>query len=415
MPLDTSVKFFHSGMTGVGGPSTPSFFFVSQQSGNFAAVRLNNFTILDKILVSGFNSQTASGISVSNSVATVTFAGPHNFELDTVILVAGATPAGLNGQKRITSATATTLTFEADGIADGAATGTITARYAPFGWAYAGATPTTLPATWRSTDPTSSGMGVRMDMAIVSNITMPAIQIDGYRNADANGFSAFFGTRVWPVSLNSSVGGHFTNWIAVGDSKTVYILLNGNAIFSTAPNTSGFIYGFGDIAPIFTADQFRAFVSGTTDTANPYYSNASIPAPNLSLGFNQTSSQVSAIAMPGGYNGAPYTGSFHCMEYPLGDVYAGASAGPLSQQYPNAADSSLILARKAIGESAGIRGHLRGMYQSPQACATSFSPLDRVTGTGALSGRKLLAIRHGPMGTTTGTGVCFFDISGPWG
>src|SRR5574343_16373 len=90
-------------------------------------------TVLDDCLINGFNSQTLTSLVVSGGVATATKTS-HGFWDHTVVLISGATPADLNGKKRITLVDANSFTFEAVGIANGTATGTILAKMAPAGW-----------------------------------------------------------------------------------------------------------------------------------------------------------------------------------------------------------------------------------------------------------------------------------------
>jgi ABC-type glutathione transport system ATPase component len=93
----------------------------------------SGISVLDAALVNGWGLQTAT-IVVSGGVATLTTPVPHVFELQQVAMVAGATPAGLNGRKRVLSRTSSTITFAAPGEPDGAATGAITVVLAPAGW-----------------------------------------------------------------------------------------------------------------------------------------------------------------------------------------------------------------------------------------------------------------------------------------
>lgn len=90
-------------------------------------------TVLDDCLINGFNSQTLTSLVVSGGVATATKTS-HGFWDHTVVLISGATPTDLNGKKRITRVDANSFTFEAVGIANGTATGTILAKMAPAGW-----------------------------------------------------------------------------------------------------------------------------------------------------------------------------------------------------------------------------------------------------------------------------------------
>lgn len=113
------VCWFDSGMAGA--PTLP---------GNTQGAVIG---VLDACLVNGFNSQTLTSLVVSGGVATATKTS-HGFWDHTVVQITGATPADLNGKKRITRVNADSFTFEAVGMANGTATGTIIAKMAPGGW-----------------------------------------------------------------------------------------------------------------------------------------------------------------------------------------------------------------------------------------------------------------------------------------
>ena len=99
-------------------------------SGSAGALR----ALLKACLVDGFGAGAVATLAVASGIATATFAGAHPYRVGTVAQFAGATPAGLNGQKRILTTTASAVTFDATGIADGTATGTITHKVAAAGW-----------------------------------------------------------------------------------------------------------------------------------------------------------------------------------------------------------------------------------------------------------------------------------------
>ena len=99
-------------------------------SGTAGALR----TLLKACLVDGFGAGAVDTLTVSGGIATATYAGAHPFKAGHVAQYAGATPAALNGNKVILSATGSSVTFAAPGVPDGAATGTITSKAAPAGW-----------------------------------------------------------------------------------------------------------------------------------------------------------------------------------------------------------------------------------------------------------------------------------------
>ena len=144
--MNSSVKHFRSNMTGA-----PTL--------NGVAGAL--IGVLDACLVNGFNLKTIDSLTVAAGVATASVGGGHGYEPETVVLIAGASPAGLNGAKRILSTTTNTFTFAAAGLGDQTATGAITAKLAPAGWekVFSG----TNKAVYRSLDVTGTRMYLRVD------------------------------------------------------------------------------------------------------------------------------------------------------------------------------------------------------------------------------------------------------------
>ena len=91
-------------------------------------------TVLKACLVDGFGAGAVVSLVVTAGIAKATYSASHPFRAGTVARIAGATPAGLNGDKLILTTTVNSVTYAAPDVADGAATGTITSRMAPAGW-----------------------------------------------------------------------------------------------------------------------------------------------------------------------------------------------------------------------------------------------------------------------------------------
>ena len=117
-PVDTSVKLFRSTM-----PGAPA---LRGQVGSL-------ISLLDACLVNGWGSQTASSVIITGGVATATFPADHAAAVESVVLVAGATPAGLNGEQKVPAVAPNVIRW-ATAEADGTATGTITVKMAAAGW-----------------------------------------------------------------------------------------------------------------------------------------------------------------------------------------------------------------------------------------------------------------------------------------
>ncbi len=124
--MTTSVRYYDSTM-----PGAPS---LSATAGTLISV-------LDACLVNGFGSVTINPLVVASNVATATVSTGHGFAMvgstGPVVRISGATPAGLNGDWRITVISATQFTFTTTGITDQTATGTISAKRAPAGFSKA--------------------------------------------------------------------------------------------------------------------------------------------------------------------------------------------------------------------------------------------------------------------------------------
>ena len=393
--MSNVIKFLHSGMLGA-----PAW---SQAADTSIAT-------LDACLVNGFNPQTATGLSVSANVATMTFAGTHGFVVDSVMLVAGATPAGLNGERRVVSAaTTTTLTFAAPGVPDGAATGTITARYAPLGWSkpFSG----TNAAAYRSTDVTGTQMWLQVwDDTGSTIVTARGFELMTSASAGAGPFPGV-GNSFWPKS-----NGAASPWLLIGDSKTFYLLRQHQ---SGTTFVSGAVFGFGDFVSFSANDAWRCFVIGYTSWQPSTAIGASGSEGSLELSHATTA--YAGISAPRNRNGAPGAVSFtKTMEAYMATnalVVSGGTTnpgGPAFAAYPSPANQGLILSRVILAEGGGPRGYLRGLFHTPQNCHASFGQMERINGQGVFAGRRLMALKCGSMLGTVSQGVVFVDITGPW-
>jgi hypothetical protein len=390
------IKFLHSGMAGAPGLTNAAGALVG---------------VLDAVLVNGFNERTASALSVTSSVATATLPSGHGFEIDSVVLVAGATPSELNGEKRVTGVTAEAITF-ASTSPNGAATGTITVRCAPLGWekAFSG----TGAAAYRSTDPTSTQMflSVSADTAAATVAT-----VYGYEAMS----SATVGTGPFPSTASgvSKSPGAAARWLFVGDSKTFYLLHQHVAGGNFA---SGSIWGFGDFVSFSTVDPHRCFLAARiSGTSSSTLSTVAGTENQSLLDLVDSDTAGSNIAAPRSRSGvAGAVSMVKTLESYMATnalVVSGGTTNPggaAFATYPAPANQGLILSRVVLAEGGGPRGYLRGFYGTPQNCHASFNQMDRVQGQGAFAGRKLMALKCGSPAGTVSQGVVFVDITGPW-
>lgn len=391
----TSVKNFHSAM-----PGAP---VLSGTAGTLLAV-------LDACLVTGFGLKTADSLTVAGGVATVAFSTGHSFQPGTIALIEGATPAGLSGEKRILSTAANSVTFAAPGIADGTATGTISAKLAPAGWekAFSG----TNVAAYRPSDVTSTRMFLRVDDT-------------GTTNARVVGYEAMTdvstGTGRFPSSAQISGGGWWPKanaasatagaWTVVADSKSIILHVHTH---TSSLGASGVLWEFGDFASLKSGDAYACRLQ--------------CHSMDVASGTSALSTMTGYCGISGADAGAYLARSFTALGGSVAGAHAadglfsgarvsGASAGSaITPSYPNGPDNGLLLTRKSVIEpGVCLRGRSRGVYVAPQACHQVFNWRDKVAGQGDLLGRQLLAIKCGSPAGTASEGVVFVDITGPWG
>lgn len=360
--------------------------------------------ILDACLVSGFGLQAAT-ITVASGVATLTTPLAHGFELHQVVEVAGATPSGLNGRQRVLSRTTTTITFDATGIADGAATGSITVKLAPAGWSkvYSG----TNKAAYRSNNVSGSQTFLRVDDTVGRNA-----RVVGYETmSDIDTGEGQFPTAAqlsgggwWPKSNSATSAARA--WTVVANDRTVYL----HTGCGDSAGSSGSVWGFGDFASYKVGDGFAAMLVTAPYDLSGDGGRSANPIENSQQSMN------AFVYIARSFSGL--SGSVAARQiaesYTYIDNNSGAGFG-WQTTFPNAADNGLVLSRKVIFEpGVCVRGVFQGAYLTPQNCHASYSRNTIQDGSGDLAGRKLLAVKCGGPAGTSSQGVMFFDVSGPW-
>jgi len=260
----TPVRWFHSGMA-----DAPVL------NGTPGA----QIALLDACLINGFGNRTLDGITISGGIATALLGSGNPFEQHAVIRISGATPAGLNGDHRILTASASSFTFPVPGLGDGDATGPITCLRSPAGWTkpHSG----TFKAAYQSADPGSTQLYLRVDdtEALYTNVR-------GYENlTDIDTGSGMFPTAAqqatWWWTKSNTANATARPWALVADGSLIWLM---EAWHVTYP-LIGTLDHFGDIAP-FGSDAYGCGITaqrGTKGTAAPWsYSSASAYLDNAS-------------------------------------------------------------------------------------------------------------------------------------
>lgn len=399
MPASTSVKFFHSGMSGA-----------PQISGSLGSL----IAVLDACLVNGWGLTTVDSLVVASNVATANIAAGHPFVLHQVVLLAGATPSGLNGEARVTEVTTNTVKFAVTGVADGTATGTITMKVAPLGWlkAFTGTNKGAYKVN-PALHPDSTGCYARIDGSANAYST----KIGGYEamtSVDAGTglfpTSAQVPTALWIMKTESPETTEYRPWFIVGDSRMVYI---GTSHYFAAPsNNNGYNWAaFGEFKSVRSADPYRFLISAHTNTESPGTSTGI---------YNFCYSGRSGYQyLPRGFENLGGSVLFETASWPSATYSSGASAAPLA--YPNGPNNGLYLTPLDIFERIGATNamHLRGTYPGvlmvPHRVANRIAP-DAHTAymDTSVAGYEGRVVGFLPIGGDGEVGVVAFDLTGPW-
>jgi hypothetical protein len=260
MPITHKTRFFTSDMT-----NAP---VMTPGAGGIIAV-------LDGCLLNGFNTKTLSSLSVTSGIATATVSSGHGYSLHSVIDISGASISALNDTHRILSVPdANTFTFDATGVSNGTATGTITAIMSvPTGWtkAFSG----TNKAAYKSTT-SASGFYFRVDDSGAYNNAngQPARGYESMTDIDTG--TAPFPTTAQQANFNwrrSTDASGDRLWALVADDQFFYLFVRIAAI-----NTANTVMLFGDINSFDVLDAFACVCSGASN-----FSGGASGAPAITL------------------------------------------------------------------------------------------------------------------------------------
>lgn len=361
--------------------------------------------VLDAVLVNGFGLQAVSSIVVAGAIATVTTGSVHSHTLHSVALIDGALPAGLNGEKRVLSVTTNTFTFDATGVSDQTATGTITTKVAPAGWTkpFSG----TNIAVYRGNTVTGTGMYLRVDDTSTLNAT-----VRGYESMT----DATTGYGPFPTTTQIAAGDYMVKstvasaavrpWTFFADDRGFfYFCKNGDTALEHKNHY------FGDILSLKSNDPYgcvlRAYPAApdTTTTLNPQSFAVS----------DANSSYTGGLYAPRAANALGGAVVLH--NTPLlmaGLALNGSALGATGLMYPSQVDNGLQLGTVLIYNALGIRGSYPGLLVTNQNVGDTFSSNSLVLGTGTQAGKVYMAMRCDALAAGASRPVVFIDINSDW-
>lgn len=370
--------------------------------------------VLDACLVNGFNAKSVTSLVVASGVATATISA-HGYGVGRMVDFAGATPSGLNGRKKVLSTTNNTVTFDATGITDQTATGTITAKRSPLGWAktYSG----TNKAAYSRTDPSATAMMLRVVDDGTSNYWARAVMYETMSDVDTGTGSTY--------TSYDGTGGHYIykgvndatakKWILIGDGKTFYLFTEYHGVpFASTGALS--IFSFGDFVSFRASDNYQCLLSAGYSTNQTY--GSSLPY-KVRMSYDSDANDGLVAA-----RGAAGIGSYKKMGimgpatfnnvYSTGVILGGADF----PGYPSPISGGMVVEPRMLvweknsGEIPHIRGYLRGAAFPLHYVGNSLHK-SLITGVSGFAG-EYLAVAINTRDTAGYVGCLFFNLTGPW-
>lgn len=377
-------------------------FFESADAG---APTLNNaassmIAVLDACLVTGYNTKAVTSITVASGVATVVCtAHAYANTYGKKIRIEGATPVALNIDTVISNVTTNGFTFLCPGVANGAATGTLTAKYAPLNWLkqFTG----TNKAVYKRGDVTATGCMLRVDDSVVGQVCRvlmvdSATDVDTYTNPTPVAAQIADGLgQYWSKGYNTSVA---ANWFMVADEKLFYLFVKSSADGGTIQPFLQHL--FGDVVDFKPGSVLGCAIGGA------YLASGQGGAGPLSA-----TSQVGNFLVSGGKNGISRSQVLY-LDININHGVANANV------YPSDVDGGLVILSPILLTEATTTGHRRGVMPGlafplakTDAVLTAKTIISNIVDS---SKSFILANATSVVGNQAATVVPMIDLTGPW-
>ncbi len=391
--------FYHSGMAGFPSGNT-------RTNGGFVAV-------LDACLVNGANLMTAVTTAQAAGVATVTFAGNHNFNVGDKVLVSGATPTAFNGLQTVTAKTADSISFAIASGTASPATGTVSVKHPGAGWTKSWTDGSN--AAYRSAT-TDGGVGAYMQIEdgnpyTDSNQSFRWRVCEGHTGLDTAARLVTDSRRFWRATDQ-------TQWWCVADDRTAYVqFLGANA------GTQGAVFSFGEVNSLSTTDD-GAWVFPGASTTTSWETAATGVSSACRADVATGSWPYQLLKTWSGFDALADTTPTLLGAVPEDGQTGSLNTWQRSGSVPNPLSGAVELVPvRAVEKASGslnpggclTRGVFRGVYQLTGKMTDSFFDA-RFTGVlpNADIGGVSKAIMVARSGVSFGAYLAF-DLTGPWG
>lgn len=385
-PVDTSVKFTHARLPG------------ALEFGSGAGAMIS---LLDAFLVNGYALKSVDSGVIADGICTLTFSsGVGPYMKDTVILVAGATPAALNGEQKLTAATENSVSFVTD-LPDGTVTGTVTFKCAPCGWEKVYSK--TNVAVYRPADIRSSRFYLRVDHADASYARV--MMYEAMTSVDS-------GTNGIPTAAVAS-GGYYwrcgalagKDFMLFGDGAALLPVLHPSQRVVDLEANGMAAYFAGDIVSYRSGDVAPGVLTGSPSSSYSHYgslfSSNSINYQSMLRAASGFGRGLTAERLSGWTNSVSGGSS-----QPLGSVLLSADA--------KARYAPILISNGGSFANTGVRGEFAGALACINTGAIdAFGVVRRVVEVERGDFKRYMTV---PVSESSGaaSGLGFIDITGPW-
>lgn len=355
-PVSTAVKYFRNDL-----PSAPA---VNGLAGS-------GVSALRAFLVTGFGLRSVTSAVIQEGYVRLTLPSEplQTNMLYTVIEVAGATPAGLNGEQRVMFASATELRFPTT-LPDGPVTGSITIKTASAGWEELFIGTVTNKAAFRRTNPLATAYTLLVNDTLGNNIGVRGV-LDATSVTDGSApFPDTANPTYWQKSTVATAGA--ISWDAWADSRGFYFspFTLSSATGSYPLSRVASMYFFGDPLSSKPVDPYGCllFAKTNANAANEppsgtatYYSSQSGGSPLWARSWTGLGTPKTAYTTP---EGSTVTGN--------------SGADPTRGVFPNPFDGILYTMRIIVTEGGATsinsicRGVMPGILHIPHSGVATY-------------------------------------------
>lgn len=370
-------------------------------------------TLLDAVLVNGYNSFSVSTITVTANVATVTTSGAHGLVANDNVEFSGANESVFNDRFTVLDVLSSTqFRFEVV-TATASATGTISGKIPSLGWtkAFSG----TNLAVYRA--PAGNRYYLRVDDTNAQYMAVRMFET----MTDVSTGTGGSGTVYWRKSSTSDSTARA--WFIVGGARGFYFTSGWNATYPI-PHYVG---GFGDFVSYKENDLYNTLLIGTNSTTISYFGQyqgfslinihpaeySECEAGNYLMrdfrGLNNRTSFSKVSAVMCGY-----------VSTMIDDYNTRSQMGYNFNNFPNPATNGIMLKPMDIIESTyggylATRGIIPGAFAPCETVGWTFTSGTRITVQGKKFMGVVIATRYAMNTQNSGNrGAVFFDVTSDW-